>query len=65
MILILKTLKVSNKGTIKIENPIATAAGTCTATNGSFATLINLMTSIALISPIISDPESPINIFAG
>ena len=48
-----------------MANPIATADGIGMAHKGALATLINLITSIALTNPIISEPESPINILAG
>ncbi len=44
---------------------MATAEETGTTTKGALATLMNLITSIAFTNPIISEPESPMNILAG
>ena len=61
----LKTLSVSTNGMISIAKAITTDDSTGIVIAGESATVINLMTSIEFTSPIIRDPESPINILAG
>ena len=59
------TRKVSSKGTINMVKPIAGAECMGIFTSGKLATLINLITRMAFISPSNNDPVSPIKIFAG
>ena len=64
-ILWLTTRSVSKRGTNKIAKPIAGADSKGITAAGLDAVFINLITKIELISPIRSEPVSPINIFAG
>ena len=59
------TRSVSISGIISMAKPMAGAAVMGYCTSAESATLMNFMTSMAFISPISSDPVSPMNIFAG
>ena len=64
-ILMPNTLNVSNKGIIKMANPIAGADCMLKTLPVEFAVLMNFITRIEFTNPTKREPVSPMNIFAG